>query len=268
MNRFFGLRKIAPLVEGYMLPAGAFNPSGGWSHTYRIFTLASSRLTSQGTLALRRVPKSGGESELDIRIERPTLSGFSHFTHAVMSCMGNELATPLRWRVTTKIAQGEAERGYLFSEMTKEVRFHEGALVFTCGTMVERVAVAGLHTCRYNLLESLQRIVPEQFSGVGFSCMDEMDEPTPGHRLTYRETVPVALGNGTVPLRLFHHTGSGLVPAEYWVGPQGRLLFFVSGIEVLVLEEEDGTKIDYRKDVQVFTEAAQRVGAKAARRKR
>jgi hypothetical protein len=64
MNRFFGLRKIAPLVESYAFPDGAFDPSGAWSHTYRILTLAYGRLASSGTLNIVREPRAGGEFSL------------------------------------------------------------------------------------------------------------------------------------------------------------------------------------------------------------
>jgi hypothetical protein len=258
MNRYFGLRKIAPLVESYMFPDGAFDPSGGWDHTYRILTLAYSRMQSCGTLNIVREPRGGGEVFLDIRIERPALSGFTHFTRAEMVCRADAMATPLRWSTTTKIARSWQEDGYLNSEMTKTAQAEEDSIVFTCGSAIERVVVPGATTCRYNLIEAVQRAVPGAFAPVRFCCMDEFDEPTPGHCVEFREAVPLAIGNGARKLNLFFHTGSGLIPSEYWVDGSGRLLFLISGIEVLVLEKADGQSISFRDDARVFADAAGR----------
>jgi hypothetical protein len=259
MNRYFGLRKIAPLVESYAFPDGVFDPTGGWSHTYRILTMAYSRLASSGTLNIVREPRAGGEVLLDIRIERPAVSGFTHFTDAEMVCRADAITTPLRWRTTTKVARSRSEAGYLHSEMTKTAQAEGDTIVFTCGSATERVAVPGATTCRYNLIEALQRAVAGPFDPVRFCCMDEFDEPTRGHRVEFRETEPLAIGHETRKLSLFLHTGSGVIPSEYWMDASGRMLFMISGIEALVLENANGQSIAFRDDAEVFADAAQSV---------
>jgi hypothetical protein len=259
MNRYFGLRKIAPLVESYAFPDGAFDPSGSWNHTYRILTMAYSRLASSGTLNIVREPRAGGEVSLGFRIARPAVSGFTHFTHAEMVCRADAMATPLRWKTSTKIARSWSETGYLHSEMTKTAQSEGESIVFTCGSAIERVAVSGAATCRYNLIEALQRAVPGSFDPVRFCCMDEFDEPSSGHRLEFRETEPLSIGHETRKLNLFIHTGSGVIPSEYWVDGSGRVLFMISGIEALVLENANGQPISFRRDAKIFDEAAQSV---------
>lgn len=258
MKSYVGLRKIAPLAESYMLPPSLFNPSGKWTHTYRSFTLSFRRLTSSGILTISREPKSEGEIFLDIKMERPAVSGFTHYTHAEMVCREDAIATPLQWSVTTKVSESWQDIGYLYSQMTKTVCAEQNDLIFICGSAKERIAMPVNYTCRYDLFESLQRAVPSEFNPIRFSCMDEFDEPSSGHCLEFRETVPVSLGSGLRELNLFIHTGPGFIPAEYWVDSSGRLLFFISGIEVLVLEEENGEAISFRNDAGVFADAALR----------
>lgn len=255
MKMIPGLVKIAPLVSSYELPQSSFPQNGKRSQRYRIFSLAYSELTPQGTILLEREPVSEEQCRLKIQVNRPAVSGFRHWTQAELLCRNDALSSPLSWTVSTKVAPHELAPAYLQSGMSKSATLEDGYIRYQCGPHHFREPVDRPVTCKYNLLDAVQRLPFEKTQRLEFLCLDEFDQVGGLQRLQYRQTETVGLGNGPERLHSYQQTGFGQVPALYWTDSNGRLLFVVSGIEVLVLEEENGRHIVSRKDADVFRDA-------------
>lgn len=258
MNQFFGLRKIAPLVASYVPPATALKVAKDWKHSYRIFTLAGMGFTPQGQIEIERTTRPGGRFKLQIQITRNAISGFNQYTLAELDGLDNPLSSPASWSVTTKIAKAIDAPGYLYSEMTKTARVDSKKITFRVGNRQHARPMEQPFTCKYNLLDAVQRM-PRQPEPLHFTCLDEFDEAGSNHTLRYRQSASIQMKDAKHILHQFQQTGAGLIPASYWTDEQGRLLFFISGIEVFVLEEENGIRIPYRKDRTIFQEATQLV---------
>lgn len=257
MQDCLGLRKISSLIATYNLPAAKRDFCGGWKHRYRIFTLAYSEFVSQGELCIERSDLSQKNFRLNIQIVRNANSGFMHYTNADLICLNNEVSSPDSWSVSTKMALGAKTPGYLYSEMKKCAQVENGTIVFKSGQNFSRIQpVSSMFTCKYNLLDAVQRLSPQILSPVEFLFVDEFDEPGGLHRLKYKKSAEFEMGNGRHLLHCWQQTGAGQVPAVYWTDSCGRLLFFLSGIEVFVLEEEDDLRIRYRQDKSVFEKSA------------
>jgi hypothetical protein len=263
MNQLAGLRKIRSLVDSYQHPSVSFNPYGAWEHQYDLYIIAYAMLFSQGTIRIARKPMKEG-ARLDVLTVRPTMEpNLYHYTEAQLECSDNQFSSPQRWTVSTKIAGSESAEPYFNSGMTKQSAYDHGMVqTSTNGKAGNTIHVDVPYGCKYALLDAVQRLPPDGKDVLPeFGLFDEYDQIRFGYHLQFRETVPVQLKNEVQPLSLYTLTGPGQIPASYWKDKSGRLLFFVSGIEVYVLAEENGRPIEFRKTKDVFRKSVELTNA-------
>ncbi len=259
IDQFAGLRKIRRLVESYERPPGEFDPAGSWTHQYDLYMIAYAGFFNQGTIRISRNASSTG-AQLDILTVRPTTEpNLQHYTQARLECGSNRLASPRRWSVSTKIAASETAEPYFHSGMTRNLEFHDGRLRISVGGKTEDRAVpsAEPYGCKFCMLDAVQRFPAESgFSVPEFGLLDEYDQLRSGYQLEFRQNAPIRLKGERAGLSLFTMTGTGQIPASYWRDETGRLLFFVSGLEVYVLSKENGTPIPFDHKPDVFRKSA------------
>lgn len=252
MNRFMGLGKIRALVETYSRPAASFDPRGAWTHRYDIYIISYANLAAQGKVEISRTPLKDG-ARLEILTVRPTTEpNLKHYVQASMECADNPLSSPRRWTVSSKIAASETASPYLNSGMSKELRFDGRTVrVSVDGRVDKTVPVSAPYGCKFCMLDAVQRL-PMGGTLPAFGMFDEYDQIRLGYSLSFRETAPVQLKREAPPLSLFTMTGTGQLPASYWRDATGRLLFFVSGLEVYVLSKENGVSIPFHGKPNAF----------------
>ncbi|MCF7816763.1 MAG: hypothetical protein K9M54_02675 [Kiritimatiellales bacterium] len=260
INQFAGLRKIRRLVESYQRPVDKFDPSGSWSHQYDIYMIAHSNFVNLGTIRVSRKPSKNG-ARLELLTVRPTAEpNLQHFTQATLVCEGNLLASPRQWSVTTKIAASETAAPYFNSGMTKTSEFNNGQVCISADgkTMDKTIPLTEPYGCKFCMLDAVQRMPAEKgFVIPEFVFLDEYDQIRSGYRLEFRQNTSIQLKYETAMLSLFTMAGTGQIPASYWRDATGRLLFFVSGLEVYVLSEENGIPLGFYKEPDVFKQSAQ-----------
>ncbi len=244
MNEFFGLRKIAPLVRSYAVPDGSFDPDGAWSHQYRMFQFPGLNLRPFGGFSIERSRTKAKTFQLDMQMERKALSGYNHYTTAKMVCANNALSSPLQWSYEVKTARKEKAAPYLNTRMIKSAVYKDKAIHYQSGRFTSTVRAPKPFACKTALFDAVQRLSTKAKPLV-FDYMDEYDELSAAHTLTYKGTFDVPMKNGPQPLSCFIETGSGTLPVSYWRDASGRLLFRISGVEVFVLSEVDGSSISY-----------------------
>ena len=238
MNEFFGLRKIAPLVRSFDVPDVRFDPDGEWSHRYRMFQFPGLRFGAFGEFGIRRSRTKAKTFQLDMAMSREALSGYTHYTTAKMVCAKNALSTPLQWSFEVKTAKNEKAAPYLNTGMVKSAVVKDKAIRYQSGRFTSAVPAPK------PLFDAVQRLSSTSKPLV-FDFMDEYDELSGAHTLSHKGTFDVPMKNGPQPLSCFIETGSGILPTSYWCDASGRLLFRISGVEVFVLSEVDGSSISY-----------------------
>ncbi|MBM4049677.1 MAG: hypothetical protein FJ279_31665 [Planctomycetes bacterium] len=58
----------------------------------------------------------------------------------------------------------------------------------------------------------------------------------PNQRLAYRRSLELPLSDQKVKLHCFEHLGEGILPYEYWLDDQRRLLIAVSGMRAFIFD--------------------------------
>lgn len=242
MNEFFGLRKIAPLVRSYALPDASFDPRGEWHHRYTMFPIRYLTLASCGTFDIRRTNLED-TFKLKMVTDRDALSGFRHFTAAELICeKNNPLSTPLKWTSHVKTAKTKDSPAYQNTGMAKSAVYEGGRISFQTGRFSSSIPASGPFACKTALFDAAQRLSVDA-KPLTFDYMDEYDQLGGARTLRYRGTYDVQMNTGKEPLSCFIETGAGSPPVSYWRDSPGRLLFWISGLMIYVLTEENGLKI-------------------------
>ncbi len=242
MSEFFGLRKIAALVRSYALPESNFDAHGVGSHGYTMFQFPGLRFGQVGEFSIQRSRVSSKTFQLDMMTQRHAFSGYNHYTRAKMICANNALSSPLQWSFEVKTAKNEKAPAYLNTGMIKSAVYKDKTIRYQTGRFSSTVPAPNPFACKTALFDALQRLSTET-KALQFDYMDEYDELSTDHTLRYKGTYDFQMKNGMEPLSCFIETGSGNTPLSYWRDSSGRLLFWISGIQVFVLTEENGKRI-------------------------
>ncbi len=246
MNYDFSLQKIRPSIESFVLPELDFDPQGEYRLVFRLLSLSATPRPA-GRLTLTRGPAANGVFPLDVIVQRAGYSGFDFFSVARFECRQDELATPTSWQSHSKLAQSLEGEPFPRSEISKKGRLEESQAVIAVAGRERRFPVAGVFSAKWALLEAVQRLAPG-FKQAAFTCLDEVDQICPNHRLEARPQQAVRAAAGPRTYRGYLHTGAAMIPRALWVNEQGLLHFITSGAEGAILEEANGVKASFDLD--------------------
>ena len=237
LEDLFTLNVVAPHLKRFRPPPGPHDPRGDWALDYVVYTLGSIRGHGGrlGTLSLRRKATAGDGAILAIDYQkRVTPDGFQKVV-AGITCRGDRLATPTRWRYSAEIARpGQVTLETTRLEKSGEAKDRQVEIIDHGG--VRPMAVPPSWTINWALFEAVGRLPREPFDPIRFALLDHFDQLKANQVLSFRQSVEVAIGGKPLRLHAYDHLGEGIVPWIYWVDEQGRLLFAVSGLEAYLLD--------------------------------
>ncbi len=222
-------------------PSGPFDPNAAWSHTYA--DISSHHFAAiQGTVSVAHEP--GGK--LHVESYRRCPNDYRYYTIADLQCSNDELSTPTAWEVESKIAKAAHAPAYLNTGLHKRCRVENGSLTLHEGQSRRRVELAGRHTCKWCLLAAAQRLPGFGTTQVQFTLIDEYDALCPGQVIRFRGTAEARTRAGVITVAMYQHTGVSTVPGVFYVGPNGRLLCYLAGMQLLALTHVGGKKAGFR----------------------
>lgn len=239
---------IKRLFRSYTIPEGPFDPGGNWEHKYydldTYFIISNpKKIVKRGDLTIERVSSANRTSRLNIILERYCTSGFHYFLNAGLNCVDDPLCTPTRWHYESRVARRATDTPYLLSGLKKYYRVRNGRLFVNSNGASWQRELSGAYTCKLNLLDAVQRMPKSTDTSFVFTIFDEFDSISKGQTFRYRESAKVKTAHGSADVFCFEHLGRSSEPATYWVDTSGRLLFYLSGMELLILGEENGKQI-------------------------
>jgi len=225
------LRDLGTLKD-FVPPTGPFEPNGTWTTSYRLWLVQ--RHFGGGALTIRREPTDGG-IRLTVDLAVAEYAGYLRRTRTVVECASDTLCTPKSWTLESSVVDVDdkpstgtrlAERGTLRGEVL-ETRF---------GDRVRKQKLAAPATCNWSLFDAVQRLPREKTRPLAFTLLEDMDLVKPEQTLTFRETKDLKLGAATLRLTGYQQIGRGVLPWQYWVDGQGRLLFAFSGVRAYLYD--------------------------------
>lgn len=234
----FSLNKIDSIISDYLPPDEDFDPSGSWRHEYDWYGIPAGRPWVFGSLILQREAGFDGLSRLTVDSRRQGKSGFSFFVHAEFSCQNDVLATPLSWNSSSKMAKEAGDKPYLNSLLEKRAIVEGNNLRIKVGEHHTEANIESPYTSKWCLMDAVQRLGGVETGSIDFSLVDEVDQVRQNQTLTFQKRASVSMSGGGCEMDAYIHIGHGVIPTVFWVDEKGRLLFVVSGLEILVLKNE------------------------------
>ncbi len=239
---------ISNLFLSIKIPEQTFEPENNWEHKY--FGIDTYSAISNPKIIRKRIEltidrknQTNGFSNLTIKTERFCKSNFFFYADAELKCKNDEISTPLTWIYESKVAKRRSDTPYLKSGMKKNIKVAERKLIIETGEASSKMELPGSYTCKWCLLDSVQRMPKVPDKSIEFKMIDEYDSIIGDQTLRFREAAKTETANGMKDVFCFELLGSGTIPATYWIDSSGRLLFYISGMELLVLTEENGKTV-------------------------
>ena len=220
-------------VDAVPEPGGPFDPAGEWSHTYAIRTSSGFLefgLNERGTLAIER--KRRGDN-LAILVVKQTLVGAdnkSATTDAEIVCRTDRLATPVSWRMTQTVETPDGLQKHAPPlKASGQAGAKEIRIASACAPRAHTLEhPPALDWC---LFDAVQRWPEDQADDgpVAFDLVETGRLVKPGQTLRDRGIETVTWGDRTVKLRRLSQTGRGILPVDYWLDGNRRLVFVTGG---------------------------------------
>lgn len=217
-------------------PSDPFDPAGAWETRYGVWIKLPDERNFKphraGALGIRREMGAGGATLSLVQTTQQN-DKTDYVIRARIEVDGNPLATPRRWEWSSAIHTPQGEVVDLTSSTGSGELAGDKLILRTNGH--ERVlAVTGPVTANWCLFDGLQRMAFDAKELPSFSMLEELSLLKGRQQLGIGETAEVTLPSGTVRMRSITQTGPGLLPYDYWLDDQHRLLLAIGGLRAFI----------------------------------
>jgi hypothetical protein len=220
-------------------PTPGFDPDGNWENMYRIWTCHGYRESGNQTVGSLRIRRTGAPDAetVMLHVEQTVIEtdGILHTIEAQVACSKNECASPVTWRLSSGFRGPDGE------EMAGLGTTETGSLaddvltIETSDIVLKRHADSPL-TCEWSLFDVVQRR-GAALPALPFHMLEGLRLVKPAQRLSYRGRQEVPFGAETMSLDCFEQVGRGILPTEYWLGADHRLLAVTSMNKAYLLDD-------------------------------
>ena len=252
------LKGLGAFGEFPSTPEG-FKPTGSWVNTYRIWTCHGFRESGNQSVGFLRIQKkvSGSGDTFDLYVEQTVLEtdAMLSTTAAQITCLNNEYASPVRWRISNRFF-GPRGKGLNELSTAENVSIEGQAMKIEAPTGTLRRQVGTPLTSDWSLFEAAQRWDVGEARHLLVTMLEGLRIFKPAQHITYRGFPQIELGPGGTRLYCFAQLGSGILPTEYWLDRSHRLLVVTSMNKAYILDEE-AEKI-FRREVEQSRKSYQR----------
>lgn len=218
---------------------GDFNPESRWVHTYQIWTSHGYRQTGNETMGYLRIGREAGGSQglftLNVAQTVVQNEGVEHVTEATIRCTNDPIASPRQWQLTSRIITA---KGVERKELAVEEQVHVGERLCEIRTgnhSVKRQWPKPM-TGDWCLFDAVQRLAFHKESELDFHLLEGMSLFKKDQHLSYNG-VHKNPDLSDEPLYLFRQLGRGVLPYEYWLDGDHRLLMVITGSRAYILDE-------------------------------
>jgi hypothetical protein len=217
-----------------------FDPHGSFTNTYRIWTCHGFRETGNQNVGFIRVKRTHSESKytfgLEIYQEVVEADGMLNVIEVNMICLNNPLSSPIKWFLFSRFLDPD---GKIVNELgTKEEgEVRENIITVRIGQRTFERKVAGQFTSDWCLFEAVQRMKFDKETTLSFNMLEGLSLLKQGQQLSYCGAYPMNLSRKNGSLHRCDQLGDGILPYEYWLDNNHRLVAAVSMNKAYILDE-------------------------------
>jgi hypothetical protein len=219
-----------------------FDPQAGWVNTYRIWTCHGFRESGNQNVGFVRIERAAGKTNepfmLKVRQEVLQTDGLLHTIEAEIRCSNNQLASPVQWHLSSRFV--DHNRKIVDDLGTQESAVVDGNIINirVRGGHRFRREVGGKFTSDLCLFEAVQRLKFNKTSSLAFNMLEGLSLVKKQQRLMYRGVYTMKMSSKELSLHRFDQIGEGILPCEYWLDHNHRLLVITSMNKAYILDEK------------------------------
>lgn len=230
-----------------------FDPHGNWMNTYRIWTCHGFRETGNqnvGFVRFRRAAAGTNEQlSLEVHQEVVEADGIVSVIDTNIRCLNNQLATPIRWHLWSLFIDSDTQPlGELKTE--ENVIIKQDTMIIETGGKTLKRKVPGRFTSDWGIFEAVQRLKFDKESSLDFNMLEGLSVLKEGQRLSYSGAYTMKIGGKNVSLHRFDQLGDGILPYEYWLDNNHRLVAAISMNKAYILDERAEKTISQKAEQQ------------------
>lgn len=232
-------------IVGSPLTPALLNELGGLpdkappvSKTYRIWTCHGFRESGNHDVGFVTIwgglSSTGKLDGIGIKQEIVQTDGRVFIVDANIKCLDNRLASPFQWRLHTWFIKpgggtelDNTETGTIDGNVMR---------IKTLGRTLTRKVFSQL-ACDWCLFEVVRGLAFDGKSTLEFDLLEGLTVLKRDHRLSYRGAFSMKIGYEKVTLHRFDQLGSGILPCEYWLDGNHKLLAVTSMNKAYILDE-------------------------------
>lgn len=223
-----------------------FQPEKNWVNTYRVWTCHGYRKsgnTDQGVLKIERLNSNTADT-FTLKVSQQIIHdmGQVNLIHADILCKNDQIASPLEWSLESEFIGPD---GNVKPELTvdEKARNRDGNIkVKSAGFTYDRQGSEKL-SGDWCLFEAIQRFDFNKKPTITFDLYEGLSLLRENHQLFYRGLYPWQQDGKEVTLHWFQQLGQGVLPYEYWLDENHRMIMAVTLSRVYILDEQAGQKM-------------------------
>lgn len=227
---------------GEFIPASEdFRPDGNWVSTYRIWTCHGFCETGNQDVGFLRIERTADKANqpfmLKVRQEVVQADGLLHTLGAEIKCLNNHLASPVEWYLRSDLLDHNRQNMHDLGTEERAVIDRNIINVRARGGHKFRRQVGELLTSNWCLFEAVQRLKFDKEPSLNFDMLEGLSLLKQGQRLSYNGAYPMKMRGKNVSLHRFDQLGDGILPYEYWLDNNHRLVAAISMNKAYILDE-------------------------------
>ena len=234
------LLKELGAIDDFPATPKNFDPYGNWVNTYRIWTCHGFRESGNQNVGFVRIEReAGGTNEkftLKVHQEVVQVDGIVNIINANIQCLNKQLATPVQWHLSSRFIDPD-KRPLTRLETDEKALIKGNVISVEIGEHTFKRKVAGHLTSDWCVFEFIQRLKFEEQGWLAFDMLEGLTVMKQNQRLSYRGLHPTKIGAEQISLHCFVQTGSGILPYEYWLDSNHRLVAAISMHKAYILDE-------------------------------
>lgn len=228
------------------IPAGPFDAGGQWQHTYQIWLVGTAGRRLAGFLRVERQDTADRKS-IALHVETLVMEAARtvHVTKARLTCFEDALTTPFGWELDSVVLDAGG-KSIDDTRLVEKARVSGGKIELAAGGRTLTREVPPRFTSNWSLFDAIQRLPGRKTEPLEFALLEDLDLLKKGQKLSYWKTAEAQIGGKPIRLIGYQQIGRGILPYQYWVDDQHRLLIAISGVRAYLFDNSAQERIEKR----------------------
>ena len=226
-----GLKQWPPVSQ-------EFDPHSSWQHTFRIWIChgyTNRGNENIGLIRLARTPEPGGLTfRLSVRQTILHVGGIRQSLDADITCRNDLFGSPIDWHLENRFFRGDRLSSTLSNSL--EGRRRGDRIELSTGDSVSQMNRVKNVGSDWSVFDAVQRWPFQRSQSPTFDLLENLTVRRSGQRIFYRGVENFHHEGRDLRLHHFVQLGPGMLPYDYWLDRQRRLVLVTTFTRAYILD--------------------------------